>query len=213
MNFPICFKGFITMGSIESAINKVLKSWNEEVARVGQTVQFFIDVKCRVKKFYVNKKDYYEQKIAELSLYQTGDKDLLLYRKELIMPKKVDKTPQHQIDAEFKEMLYEYFLYETIGTFCVTTQQAILNQDNAEYDIKNDRLKPHPDCNGMIVKATGKGMFYNEGDEFDVFYYNTDAYFVYTAHDCAKMNNGIGKIECKNCMIIDKGKPVLITKL
>lgn len=197
------------MISIESGIKACLESWNKQCVTSNLDYGFDYKIQCRVKKFYINKKDFFEQRIAEFSLYQTGKKPLLLWRKELRMPDKVKNVQQQDIDMDYMEQLYHYFLYEMMGSFCVLTRQAIINQDHAEYDVELDRLKPHPNSNGMIIQTTKAGEFFEPNDQFDVFHYTDGNYWVYTAHERGRPNNGLAKISDKDCMIIKQAVPTL----
>lgn len=198
------------MDAIESLVSQVLKRWNEDVKEHGHDQEFILDVKCRNKKFYLNRVDFFEQPIAEMSLYVKGKPTLLLWRKEIRMPSKVKGIPQHEIEATYKYDLYRYFFYETVANFCSITKQLILSRDYAEYDIDNDRLKADDSANGMIVQTTKSGLFYEVGQDFDVFLVSDDGYFVYTAHDIARSNNGIVKIDKDSCMIKELAKTKII---
>jgi hypothetical protein len=57
----------------------------------------------------------------------------------------------------------------------------------------------------MVIEVTEPGVFYEVGDTFDVFTQVENGWGVYTAHDCARANNGISKIPGNICkVIIDK---------
>lgn len=197
------------MISIESGIKSCFESWNKECVRANLDYGFSYKEGCRVKKFYINKKDFFEQRIAEFSLYQTGKRPLLLWRKELRMPDKVKNVQQKDIDMDYQEQLYHYFLYEMMGSFCVITRQTILNQDHAEYDMELDRLKPHPSSNGMVIQTIKGGDFFEPNNQFDVFHYADGNYWVYTAHERGRPNNGLAKIKEEDCMIIKQAVPVI----
>lgn len=194
------------MDAIASVVVEVLKHWNEDVKAAGHDQEFILDVKTRNKTYHVNRKDTFEVPIAEMSLYVKGTPTLLLWRKELRMPKEVTKTPMHQVHEEYKRSLYRYFFYECVANFCMATKAVILSEDHAEYDMEKDRLKAHVSGDGMIISVTKDGMFYDIGDEFDVFMVTDDAYFVYTAHDIAKPNNGIAKIDKDVCLVKELAK-------
>lgn len=198
------------MDAIESVVNEVLKHWNEDVKEAGHDQEFILDVKCRDKKFYLNKVDFFEQPIAEMSLYVKGNPTLLLWRKELRMPSKVKGSPVYETHEAYKRSLYRFLFYECIANFCSITKQLILNRDYAEYDIENDRLKADDSANGMIVQTIKAGPFYEPNQDFDVFLVSDEAYFVYTAHDIAKPNNGIAKIDKDACMIKELAKTKII---
>lgn len=198
------------MIAIEDIIINTIKRWNDACKELNINQEYIADIKCRNKKFYLNKIDFYEKPIAEFSLYTKGDDTLLLWRKELIMPAKIKGLQQHEIHEEYKRDLYDYFLYECIGNFCIATKALITNKDYAEYDIEKDRLKADTSANGMVVSTLKGGEFYEQGNKFDVFMVTDDAYFVYTAHDIARGNNGIAKLDKDICMIEELNKLSII---
>lgn len=183
------------MKVIEDTISTILAQWNKDIIETGRTDIFILDVKCREKVFYINRIDTYKQNIAEMSFYVKGDPTLLLWRKELRMPSKVKGMTKVQVEEDYIRGLYEHFLYECIAAFSMTTRQLIITKDYAEYDIEKDRLKAHESGDGMIVSVTEDGPFYVKGNEFDVFMATDNAYFVYSAHDSCRPNNGIGKLD------------------
>jgi len=198
------------MNAVEDVIQNILSHWNEDCKDKDINQEYILDVKCRDKKFYLNKIDFYERPIAEITLYTKGELTLMLWRKQLIMPDKVKGQTIDQRNEEYKRSLFKYFLYECIGNFCVMTANLITNRDYCEYDIENDRLKADTSANGMIISTLKNGVFYEAGQDFDVFMVSDDAYFVYTAHDVAVGNNGIAKIDKVDCMIKELNKPSII---
>lgn len=198
------------MISLENAVNTTIKRWNENCKSLGINQEYFIDIKCRNKKFYLNRNDFYEKYIAEMTLYTKGDVTLLLWRKQIIMPDKVKGVPKHIVENEYKDELYEYLMYEAIGNFCVTTKALITNRDYAEYDIEKDQLKPDASANGMVLQTTKKGPFFEPGQDFDVFMCTDDYYLVYTCHDIATPTNGIAKMQKDECFVKEMAKPSII---
>jgi len=208
------------MNNIKDCVTEVIKAWNDQVKNAYTktqdpklNIQFVLDVNIRKKKSYINRKDYFENKIAEIVLYHKGndkEPDLLLWRNQKIMPPKVKCVPVHQVESDYINSLYKQFLYEAIGNFCVTTKQLILSQDWAEYDIANDRLKQHESATDMIIQTLEDGEFYKKGDEFDVFMRLDEHYAVYTQHDIGKANNGIARIPIKKCMVTQNAKVKII---
>lgn len=198
------------MNAVEDVIVTILQHWNEDCKEAEVNQEYFLDIKLRDKKFYLNRKDFYERPIAEITLYTKGELTLMLWRKQLIMPGKVKGQSIVQRDEEYKRSLFKYFLYECIGNFCITTGKLITNRDYAEYDIDNDRLKADSSANGMIITTLQDGTFYEKSQDFDVFMVTDDAYFIYTAHDIAVPNNGIAKIDKEHCMIKEMNKQSII---
>lgn len=199
------------MKIIEDLVQEVLEEFNKTLTAESYPYQVELSVKCRLKQFYLNRNDSYEQRIAEMSLFQKGDPTLLLWRKELLMPAKVSGTPQHLVDEDYKRALFKYFFFEAVGNFCNMTHSLIVSQDYAEYDIEKDRLKPHPSGDGMVIKTTGQSPLYAPGCEFDVFMVTDTGYAVYTAHDLAKPNNGIGIIPKDHAMVLTPAKIKILT--
>lgn len=201
------------MKALEDIVVRVLKRWNDAVKESGFDDVYELIVKVRNKEFYINRKNLYEQPIAEMLLVVKGSPTLLLWRKEMRMPKKqqVKGTAYHRIEEDYRRDLYEYFFYECLGNFCNVTKTLITSQDYAEYDIEKDRLKADVSANGMIISTIEGGDWYEKGDEFDVFMVTDTGYFVYTAHDVARRNNGIAKIPKENAMIVEMAKPSIIT--
>jgi hypothetical protein len=199
------------MLAIEEVVQEAITAWNDTLTQEGFQSQIKLDLKCRKKKFYINRNESYEKRIAELSLYQTGTPTLLLYRKELVMPEKVANTTQHAVDEEYRRSLFKYLFYEALGNFCHTTSVLIQSKDYAEYDIENDRLKAHESGDGMIIQTIEDGPFYAKKCEFDVFMVADDGYWVFTAHDLAKPNNGIAKVLAKHAMVTNPAKIKILT--
>lgn len=204
------------MTAVAEITQAIIKAWNDNLRDNGLTYSIDLRVKCRNKSFEVSKGKSFELRIAELLLYKIPNEDskektLLLFRKEMRMPDKVRNaqdtkyTSQTSIENSYTDSLYKQFLYETIGTFTIAAEQNIISKDYAEYDIEKERLKPNPEFEGMVIEVTEAGVFYEVGDSFDVFTQVEDGWGVYTAHDCARANNGIAKIPGSICkVIIDK---------
>lgn len=199
------------MLAIEDVVQEAINAWNETLEQENKEFKIRLDVKCRKKTFFINRKDTFEKRIAELSLYQTGSPTLLLYRKELIMPDKVNQVSQNALEEEYRRALFKYFFYEALGNFCLVTSELIQSKDYAEYDIDNDRLKAHESGDGMVIKTISKGIFYAPECEFDVFMIVDDGYWVFTAHDIAARNNGIAKVEVNHAMVLQPAKVKIIT--
>lgn len=203
------------MLAIEQEVNKVLKQWNQDVLEAGIKKEYILDVKVRKKTLYLNKEKTFEEPIAEMKLITKGldnsEPTILLWRKELQYPEKVQGASKNEIVEEYKRRLYFYFLYEALGNFCTVTEQLIKNQDYAEYDIEKDRLKAHESGDGMVIQAMSDGTFFKNGDKFDVFMETDDFFFVYTAHASASQNNGINKIPVKEAIILENKKVRIIT--
>lgn len=209
------------MLNVKQAVEEIIIVWNNQIKKSYEqtsdpklNIEFEIKVGVRKKKYYINRKDFFENKVAEIVLYHKGlDKsqpDLLLWRTEDILPKKVKNVSSTTIENEYLNGLYKKFLYEAIGNFCITTKQLILSQDWAEYDIENDRLKQHESAVDMIIQVTEDGEFYKKGDEFDVFMVLDEYYAVYTKHDIGLRNNGIARIPIKDCLITQNAKVKII---
>lgn len=187
-----------------STIKEVLKIWNDEVKKSGIDAIYELDVKVRKKKFYLDKDNFYEHKIAEMLFFYKGDKTYLLWRKQLRMPTKVAKTAVHTIENAMIDDLYKYFLYEAIGIFGLQAKQSIIDQDSAEYDIEKDRFKAHDNFKNTVIEITEAGSFYEVGSKFDVFYQVDKGFAVYTEHDHGLKNNGIALIPTNHCKVIQE---------
>ncbi len=194
--------------SLEIQTQEVLKTWNTNVKARGLNTVFTIKTSCRMKKFYETKERFEERKIAELLyLSEENGETILLWRNEIPMPDKVKGVPKHQVEKDFIDALYQSFLYECIGIFAITCQQSIKNMDYAEYDLINDRMKVHPDFEGMVIETLEdcpieRGGFYKKGDTFDVFYQVENGWVVYTSHPIGKSNNGCAKIPGNVCKVL-----------
>ncbi len=188
---------------LKQYIDDMLTAWNGACKNSGIDSVYSLDTKCRVKKFYTTKEKFYELDIAELRFLHQGESNLLLWRKELQMPKIIKNVQRYKVEQTMTEELYKFFLYECIGTFSQTTQQLIISKDYAEYDIEKDRIKPNPDYDGYIVKCNKGGEFYEADDSFDVFQKAEGGWLVYTAHDIGKRTNGIAKIVDRDCEAIN----------
>ena len=184
-------------------IQEVLKVWNQNVKSQEINVTYIIEIKHRVKKYYLTKDKSYERTISELLFYVKGDQDLLLYRKELQRPK-IKETPSYKVEQDLEDMLYKYFLHEAIGIFGQTCHQLITNQDYAEYDIEKDRLKAHPSFKDHVIEVLEDGAFYKKGDKFDVFNRGETSWIVYTAHDIGLPNGGFAKIDSIKCKVVQE---------
>lgn len=205
-------------------VSSVLKAWNDNIKDNGLNYILELRVKCRNKTYEVSKGKSFDLKIAELLLLKipnegSNEKVLLLFRKEMRMPdksKNIQETKHSSnllLENSYTDALYKQFLYETIGTFSIAAEQSIISKDYAEYDIEKERLKPNPEFEGMVIETTEAGVFYEVGDTFDVFTQIEDGWGVYTAHDCARANNGIAKISGNICkIIIDKKVEIEIVK-
>ncbi len=203
------------MSAIKEIIEKTLTEWNGECHNTEQKFTFEIKCNVRMKKFYINKNNFIEEEVAELLFIHKkldpSESDLLLYRKELpVYPKQKHESIEVR-NRKFIDSLYRHLVYEMLGAFSIMTKQSIINQDYAEYDIENDRLKQHESANGMSVKTLVGGPFFEIGDEFDVFMDTEgDYYAVYTAHEYGKKNNGIARLPKADCLITNAAKKKII---
>lgn len=200
------------MQAIEGVIKSVISQWNNDCKQSNVNQEYFLEVVVRKKKYYLNRNNFFEKNIAELRFFTKGDKTFLLWRKELNVPKKVANTPQHLVEEDLRRELYYYFLYECIGAFAIITQRTIESKDNAPYDLEKDRLVPDVSAGyDFIIKTTKPGMFYEEGQEFDVFMVTDEGYLVYTAHDLARPTGGVAKIDNDAAIVVSRGVPKLLT--
>lgn len=190
------------MQIVKSLIDDVLEEFNKTIKQEGFNYRVYVTAKCRKKKFYLNRKDFYEQDIAEMSLYQKGEPTLLLWRKEILMPGKVEGVHPSKVEAHFMRQLYFYLFFEAMGNFCNVLGRLITSEDYAEYDIDKDRMKAHSSGDGMVVKTLKAGEFFEKDNEFDVFMVTDKFYFVYTAHGIAAKNNGVWRIPLEDCMMV-----------
>lgn len=193
------------MCQIKDNIDFIITEWNKANLQKGINSEYEFKISIRNKDFYINKKEFETTKIAEASLFQRGDKELLLWRKEFEVPKKIKSISKIELENDIMKNLSRSFLYECIGSFCIMTNKLILNQDYAEYDIAKDRLKQHPGCKEMVVTTIQDGEFYKKGDSFDVFMELDKDYAIYSC--VFKKNNGIGKIPKSDVMISQLAKP------
>lgn len=198
------------MDSIRVSVQNTIKDWNNAVKQSGQDIEYILDVKVHNKKFYLNKKVFYENRVGEIKFIKidrtkTRPEVRLLWDTECLVPKikqqKSDTTENHVIDQ-----LHQAFLYEAIGMFAVTTAQLQENKDIAEYDIDKDRIKQDESAIDMEIQCIENGKFYAKGDEFDVFMVTDNNYHVYTQHDIGLKNNGIASIPKEHCMVTKNAK-------
>lgn len=192
---------FVPMTTIKLAIENAIKQWNDECKRNNINNIYALDFTFRNKKYYINKIDFEEKEIAELCLKVSGEINYILWRKEFNVPKKVTNMSKVQLENHYRDYLYEFFVYECLGVFYVSTAEFIKNQDQAEYDFVNDRIKQHESAKDMVISALNEGKFYKIGDKFDVFMDTDEAYIVYTALPFARANNGVAKVDKKDFMI------------
>lgn len=198
------------MNSIEDGIINVIKHWNTEVKAKKIDAEYVLDVTCRKKKFYTNRKDFYERDIAEIKLILKGKETRLLWSLECDIPK-IKGMSRVLVETDIKQNLYKSFLYECIGMFCVSTERLQDSRDMAEYDIEKDRMKQDESATNMIIQVLTDGPFFTKGDEFDVFLVSDDYYFVYTQHDEGLKNNGIARLPKGDCMVTQNAKIKILT--
>lgn len=195
---------------IEDVIKEVLRGWNDNVKNNGIQRTYHVDIKIRLKKFYTTKTKFYEQKVGELLFHCTGDKNLLLYRKEIEIPKFVNAST-NEVDKEMRKTLINYFLYEAIGILAVQCEQLITAKDYAEYDIANDRLAQDPEYRGCVIEVIKDGEWYKIGDTFDVLTKQGSNYGVYSARPEFRANNFIGKMPARDVKVIVNPIPKIET--
>lgn len=200
------------MSAITDIVNRTLKHWNEECSKMEKKLQFEIKCGIRTKKYYTNRIEFYEEKVAEFKLFQIEDKVILLYRTELKIPDKMKGIKMTDVHNDLVDTLYRDFLYESIGSFCAMTRQNILSQDYCEYDIEKDRLKQHSSSVDMVIKTLNDGDWYKKDKEFDVFMDEdtSDKYYVYTEHAKGQSNNGIASIKREDALVIQAPKKQII---
>lgn len=201
--------------AIIDIVHGALGEWNHQCEKTNQGFYFDLKGGVRVKKYYINKNDFYEREIAELRLLQiatdTKHKNISLYHYEVPVPAKEKFMKRDETIRTLNEHLYRNLMYEMVGTFTLNCQQLILNQDYHEYDIENDRIKQHESADGMVVKALVNGPYYNVGEEFDVFIdWEGDNYGVYTEHEFGKANNGVARMPKKDCLVSQAAKKKII---
>jgi hypothetical protein len=192
------------MTPLKAPIESILKIWNEECSKSNNSTTYSVEVNNRKKKYYTNKKDFFELEICELLfIAKESNENILLYRKELQVPKKVKGTPKYVVINNYEDQLYKYFLYECVGTFAVICSQTAKNQDYAPYDLEKDRMISHPSFKDTVIEVLEDGPFYKAGDQFDVFNELDGGWAVFTAHDVAAKNNGLAKIEGNKCKVVN----------
>lgn len=186
--------------NIEDIVSEVVKAWNSNCKQVGIKRTYNIDTQVKVKKFYTTKTKFYEKKVGELIFSCSGDKSLLLYRKEIEIPK-IKQVTQTTVETEIRKSLMQYFLYEAIGVFALQCETSITSKDYAEYDSIKDRLTQNPEWEGAEITITKDGDWYKKGDVFEVFTKQDTIYGVYSALPEFKSNNYIGKVHSKDAKI------------
>lgn len=191
--------------ALKSTIVEVLGIWNQNVKAQGINIEYQVEVRNRVKNFYTTKTKFFTKDIAELLFISKGeDENLLLWRKEIEVPKKVTGVQKHIVRSSIEDNLYKYFLHECIGTFGVICSQSITNQDYAPYDLVKDRMDAHPSYKDHVIEVIEDGAFYEKGDTFDVFNKLDGGWGVYTQHDVGVPNGGIAKIDSTKCKVIQE---------
>lgn len=207
------------ISAIRDIVTKTIEEWNANVNQLGHKYHIECNVSIRIKKFYIDKKNFLERGVAELTLLQVKDdpseKDFLLYRKEVILRPgdyNAKGKVSNETERDYTNHLYRCLLYEAIGIFTIATRETIISQDYAEYDIVNDRLKQHESAVGMVIKSQVAGPFYEVGTEFDVFMDmdGEEKYAVYTQHEAGRGNNGIAIVPHKDFMVIEAAKKSII---
>lgn len=198
------------MQIVKALIDDVLADYNDTLKQEGLNYKVYLRVDVHKKKFMLNRKDFYEKKVAEMFLIQKGEPSLMLWQKQMIMPDKVEGKHPRKVEDHYVRLLYYNLFFEAMGSFCALTKGLITNQDYAEWDIEKNRMKNHPGSEGMVIKAISGGEFYEKENEFDVFMHNEEFYWVYTAHDIGMRNNGIAKIPIGNAMVLQLPKPRII---
>lgn len=191
-------------------VNEVIRGWNSNCKTSGINVTYILDTKIRVKRYYTTKDKFYEKKIGEIIFRCEGDKNLMLYRKEIEIPK-VQHTPQVQVESEIKKSLIQYFLYECIGVFALQCEQVITSKDYAEYDTIKERLKQNPEYEECEITITKDADWYKIGDVFEVFTKQGTIWGVYSALSEFKANNYIGKVHAKHAKITKNPKVKLVS--
>lgn len=202
---------------IGNVAESVIKYWNINVANVAKEAGeenpdvYHLECGIRTKKYYINKDVFLEKRIAEIRFFIKGKEDLLLWRSEIEVPKKVKNTPTHRVEAECISNLYHSFFYEAFGVFAVVTKGGIQREDYAEYDLVNERLKQHISADGMVIQTINDGPYYGKGENFDVFMDVDDQYYaVYTQHEIGQANNGIARMPKNDAMVTVPPKKKII---
>lgn len=192
------------MVGLKYAIHEVLEVWNNNVKAKGIDIEYTIEVKNRKKKYYTNKTEFFTLDVSELLFISKGTDNLLLWRKELQVPPKVQGVSKTQIYQNYEDQLYKYFLHECIGIFGLTCSESIKAKDYAPYDYEKDRLQANPAFKDTVIETTEDGVFYKVGDRFDVFNQLEMGWAVYTAHEVGNPNNGIAKIDFNKCRVVEE---------
>lgn len=202
---------------IGKVAESVIKYWNINVAAVAKSQEddkpdvYHLECGVRKKKYYINKDVFLEKKIAEIRFFVKGKEDLLLWRSEIEIPKKVKNTPAHYVEDECMSNLYHSFFYEAFGVFAVVTKGGIQREDYAEYDLEKERLKQHDSAIDMVIQTIDVGPYYGKGENFDVFMDIDDQYYaVYTQHEIGQANNGIARMPKNHAIVTVPPKKKII---
>ena len=191
---------------LEEEVKNILKVWNENCLHNKVDKVFTMEV-CTRDKVIKSSSEYgtvneIKVYISELTLVcSTGALHKLIHRIELPMPN--DKVKRMN-ETQWKNDLYRSFIYECIGTFCVTTNKLFDDKDIAEYDIVKDRLKPMEQYIDVKIKVDNAKDtdWFKVGEEYEVFTQtNSNTWGVYSYR--TEHKNGIGAIPL-TCAIIVK---------
>ena len=67
------------MLNVKQAVEEIIIVWNNQIKKSYEqtsdpklNIEFEIKVGVRKKKYYINRKDFYENKVAEIILYHKG---------------------------------------------------------------------------------------------------------------------------------------------
>jgi hypothetical protein len=192
------------MQSLKTAVQEVIKYWNQNVKDNDPIngCEYSILIKHGDKDFYTNKKDFYTLQISEIFfISKIREEKIGLWRREILRPKDKHLTT-FQINERMEEQLYKFFMYECIGNFSLTTEALIRQKELAPYDLSKNRLLANPEFKDTVIEVTENGEFYKEGDQFDIFNQLDTGWIVFTECEIGKANNGLAKIEGKNCKVI-----------
>jgi hypothetical protein len=200
---------------LEEEVKNIIKVWNENCLHNRVNKRFTLEVCTRDK---VIKSSDDSGKINEIKVYiselllicSTGNLHKLIHRIELGMPK--DRAKRMN-ETQWKNDLYRSFIYECIGTFCVTTNKLFDDKDIAEYDVIKDRLKPMEQYAGISIKVDNakETDWFKVGEVYEVFTQtNENMWGVYSY----KLNhkNGIGGIPLTSAIIIKEDIKKIIPK-
>lgn len=199
---------------LADTIELIVQGWNTNCQSQGIDKTFVVSIGTRMKKVKVADKDNKIQEgsvaIMELTLVENSNKiNRLLYRTDTptVFSAGGKVQNQHHLeqlnDHKCKTQLYNSFLYECIGTFCVAASKSFSDKSLAEYDVDLDRIKGDEEFTGVWIEVdkADETDWFKVGDRFEVFTKTpTHNWGVYSYRQDFK--NGIGQIPMTKAKVV-----------